>query len=107
MDELGKPEVWMARIAVAPREGCDLLDADKGAYVNVLTLAVNEAECRIKIAAAMNDYHLEVVEVAGVSPFSCSPGAAEELVTIAQELEESENLKHVRFETLHTFPRMM
>ena len=97
----------MARVAVVPREGCDLLDADKGAYVNVLTLAANETECRVKIAAAMNHYHLEVVEVQDVFLFSDSSDASAKLAAIAQELEESGNLKHVRFETLHTFPRIM
>ncbi len=97
----------MARIVVAPREGCDLLDSEKGAYVNVLTLASNKSECRVKIAAAMNHYHLEVVEVEGVFLFSDSPDTSAELAAIAHELEESGNLKHVRFETLHTFPRIM
>jgi hypothetical protein len=107
LDQLGKPEVWMARIVVVPCEGCDLLDPDKGAYVNVLALATNEQECRVKIAAAMNHYHLEVVEVEDVFLFSDSSDASAELAGIAQELEESGNLKHVRFETLHTFPRIM
>jgi len=62
----------MARIGVVPREGCDLLNADEGAYVNVLTLAVNETDCRVKIAAAINHYRLEVVEVQDVFLFSDS-----------------------------------
>lgn len=97
----------MARVAVVPRAGCDLLGADKGAYVNVLTLATNEGECRFKVTAAMNHYCLEVVEVDDVLPFSCLPGATAELVSIAQELSASGNVEHVRFQTLHTFPRLM
>ncbi len=107
MDQLEKPEVWMARVIVVPREGCDLLDPDKGAYVNVLTLAANGSECRVKIATAMNHNHLEVVGIEGVFLFSDSSDASAELATIAQELKESGNLKHVRFETLHTFPRVI
>jgi hypothetical protein len=107
LDQLGKLEVWMARIAVVPREGCDLLKPDKGAYVNVLTLAASRAECHLKVSTAMNDYLLEVLEVEDVSLFSDSSGASEELAAIAQELEKSGNPKHVRFETLHTFPRIM
>jgi len=99
--------VWMARIIVVPREGCGLLGADKGAYVNVLTLATNEVECRTKITAAMNHYEFEVVEVDDVLLFSDSPNTSESLATIADELEKSGNAKHVRFETLHTFSRVM
>ena len=97
----------MARIIVVPREGCGLLDADKGAHVNVLTLATNEMECRTKITAAMNHYEFEVVEVDDVLLFSDSPNISESLATIADELEKSGNAKHVRFETLHMFPRVM
>jgi hypothetical protein len=56
LDQLGQFEVWMARVAVVPRKECELLDPDKGAYVNVLTLATNETECRFKVAAAMIRY---------------------------------------------------
>ena len=104
---MDKPGLWMARIIVVPREECVLLEVDKGVYVNVLTLATNERECRSKIAAAMNDYHFEVVEVEDVLLFSEASNVSAELTTIADELEESQNLKHVRFTTLHEFPRIM
>jgi len=97
----------MARIVVVPREGCDLLEADKGAYVNGLTLAASQAECQTKVIAAMNHYDFEVVKVEDVFLFSDSSNASQTLATIAAELKESRNLKHVRFETLHTFPRVM
>jgi hypothetical protein len=107
LTQLGKLEVWMARIVVAPGEQCDLLQADKGAYVNVLTLATNGTECRTKVVAAMSYYQFEVVDVEDVFPFSDSSNASETLRTIAEELEKSGNLKRVRFETLHKFPRVM
>jgi hypothetical protein len=83
------------------------LDPDKGAYVNVLTLATNGTECRTKIGSAMSHYRLEVVEVEDVLLFSDVSNASAKLVAIAQELDESGNPKHVRFETLHPFPRVM
>lgn len=97
----------MARIVVAPREGCELLEDDNGAYVNVLTLATNETECRAKVGAAMNDYRSEVVAVEDAFLFSDAINVSAELTTIAEELEQSQNLKHVRFATLHKFPRVM
>ena len=97
----------MVRIIVVPREECELLEDDKGAYVNVLTLATNETECRTKVGAAMNDYHFEVVAIEDVFLFSNAFNVSAELTTIAEELEESQNRKHVRFTTLHKFPRIM
>jgi hypothetical protein len=97
----------MARIVVVPREECELLEDDKGAYVNVLTLATSDTECRTKVGAAMNDYHFEVLAIEDVFLFSDALNVSTELTTIAEELEESENLKHVRFTTLHKFPRIM
>ena len=97
----------MARIVVAPREECELLEDDKGAYVNVLTLATNETECRTKVGAAMHDYHFEVVAVEDVFLFRDAYNVSADLTTIVEELEESQNLKHVRFTTLHKFPRVM
>jgi hypothetical protein len=102
-----KLDVWMTRIVVAPAEECDLLQADQGAYVNVLTLATNETECRTKVAAAMNQYRLQVVDVEDVFLFSEASNVSDELITIAEELGKSQNLKHVRFTTLHIFPRVM
>jgi hypothetical protein len=86
----------MARIVVAPREACELLENDKGAYVNVLTLATNKMECRTKVGATMNDYHFEVIAVEDVFLFSEAFNASAELTTIAKELEGSQNLKYVR-----------
>jgi len=97
----------MARIVVVPREECELLEADKGAYVNVLTLAAGETECRTKVATAMNHYHFDIVAVEDVFLFSDASNVSAELTTVAEELEASQNHKHVRFETLHTFPRVM
>jgi hypothetical protein len=107
LDQPEKLEVWMARIVVAPREECQLLEDNKGAYVNVLTLATNETECRTKVTAGMHHYSFEVVEIEDVFLFSEASNVSAELTTIAEELEESQNLKHVRFTTLHKFPRVM
>ena len=55
----------------------------------------------------MNDYHFEVVAIEDVFLFSDALNVSTELTMIAAELEESQNLKHVRFVTLHKFPRIM
>jgi len=97
----------MARIVVAPRDECKLLEDDKAAYINVVTLATKETECRTKVEAAMNDYHFEIVAVEDIFLFRDAYNISAELTTIAEELKKSQNLKHVRFTTLHKFPRVM
>lgn len=97
----------MTRIVVAPAAECDLLEAGEGAYVNVLTLATGETECRTKVATAMSHYRLQVVDVEDVFLFSEASNVSNELMAIAEELERSQNLQYVRLVALHKFPRVM
>ena len=106
MEPIEQAEVWDGLLTVAPREECTLLDANQGACVHVLTLAVSETEYRAKVIAAMNHYFLDILQIENVIPFS-QLDASEELAIIARELQTSKNPKHVRFVTLHTFPRVM
>lgn len=100
-------EVWIGVVGVVPREGCELLSAEKGAFVNFLTLASNESEYRAKVSGALTDYRLELLEFQEVRPFSASDRPSEEILTIAAELQEARNPQHVRYATFHTFPRVM
>ena len=100
-----RPEVWAGLLGVVPREGCTLLTGNDGAYVHVLTFARNEEEYRTKVGAAMNHYCLDITEMEDVVPFS-QLAASAELNALAEELESSHNMKHVRMLTLHKFPRI-
>jgi len=100
-------QVWIAVVGVVPREGCELLSANQGAYINFLTLASSEAEYRAKVAGALSYYCLELVEFENVRPFSPSDGSSQEIVSIAEELARGNNLQHVRYSTFHIFPRVM
>lgn len=100
-------QVWIAVVGVVPGEGCELLPANQGAYINFLTLASSEAEYRAKVGAALSDYRLELVEFEDVRPFSRSDGSSQEIVSIAEELERGNNPQHVRYSTFHIFPRVM
>jgi hypothetical protein len=53
-------DVWIAVVGVVPREGCELLEADEGAYINFLTLAGSETECRANVSGALSYYRLEL-----------------------------------------------
>jgi len=100
-------QVWIAVVGVVPRQGCELLSANQGAYINFLTLATNEAEYRAKVAGALSYYCLELVEFENVRPFSLSDGSSQEIVTIAEELARGNNPQHIRYSTFHIFPRVM
>jgi hypothetical protein len=92
---------------VVPREGCGLLSAHEGAFINFLTLASSESEYRAKVSGALSHYGLELLEFQDVRPFSHSDNPSQDILAIAAELEESRNPKHVRYATFHTFPRVM
>jgi hypothetical protein len=99
--------VWIGVAGVVPREGCGLLSAHEGAFINFLTLASSESEYRAKVSGALSHYGLELLEFQDVRPFSHSDNPSQDILAIAAELEESRNPKHVRYATFHTFPRVM
>ena len=96
VEETGNTKVWIAVACVVPREGCELLSANKGAYVNFLTLANSESEYRAKISGALGSYCLELLGLEDVRPLSESDGASQEIMTIAEELETSRALSKLR-----------
>jgi hypothetical protein len=106
-EEKEQTRVWIGVGCVVPREWCELLSPQEGAYVNLLTLANNEAEYRAKISDAAAHYCLELQGLEDVRPLSESDGASEEIMAIAAEIETARNPKHVRYSTFHIFPRVM
>ena len=107
MARLDQTVVWIGVAGVVPRNGCELLSADEGAYINFLTLASGEAEYRAKVVGALDHYRLELLEFEDIRPLSESDEPSEDILAIAAELEQHNNPKHVRCATFHTFPRVM
>jgi hypothetical protein len=101
------PVVWIGVVGIVPREGCELLSPDKGAYTNFLTLARSHSEYRAKVIGALSYYQLELLEFENVRPFWACDDPSEEILAIAAELEEDRNPQHVRYATFNTFPRKM
>jgi len=54
-------DVWIGVAEIIPREGCELLSPDEGAFVNFLTLASSDSEYRAKVMGALFDYRLELL----------------------------------------------
>jgi hypothetical protein len=103
----GQSQVWIGVASVVPREGCELLSPDEGAFVNFLTLAGSDSEYRAKVTGALGFYCLELLEFQDVRALSLSDKPSQEILSIAEELEESRNPEHVRYATFHIFPRVM
>lgn len=99
--------VWIGIVGVVPRENCELLSHEEGAYVNFLTLATSDKEYRAKVIGALSYYRLELLEFQDVRRLSESDNTSEEILAIAEELERNSNPQHVRYGTFHTFPRKM
>ena len=107
MGNSDKIEVWIGLAGVTPREGCELLSPDEGAFVSFLTLASSEEEYRAKLNGVLNYYGLQLFDIENVEPLSLRNKPSEEIMAIANELEQSNNSKHVRYSTFYTFPRVM
>jgi hypothetical protein len=99
--------VWIGVVGVAPQDGCELLAPNEGAFINFLTLASSDSEYRAKVRGALSHYRLDPLEFEDVRPLSDSDNPSQEILSIAAELEESRNPKHVRYATFHIFPRVM
>jgi hypothetical protein len=99
--------VWIGVVGVVPQEGCELLAPQEGAFINFLTLANSESEYRAKVSGALSAYRLDPMEFEDVRPFSEPDNPSQEILSIAAELKESRNPKHVRYATFHTYPRVM
>ncbi len=93
-EEIDQTQVWIGIVGVVPREGCELLSVHQGAYINFLTLASSAAEYRAKVAGALSDYCLELLEFEEVRPFSLSDGSSTEIVSIAEELVQDSDPQH-------------
>jgi hypothetical protein len=101
------PAVWIGVAGVVTRGGCELLSPGEGAFVNFLTLASSDSEYRAKVSGALSFYRLELLEFQNVRPLTQFDSPSQEILSIATELEENHNPKHVRYATFHTFPRTM
>ena len=99
--------VWIGVVGVVPQEGCELLAPQQVAFINFLTLASSESEYRAKVSGALSTYRLDPMEFEDVRPFSESDNSSAEILSIAAELEESRNPRHVRYAKFHTYPRVM
>lgn len=88
-----------------------MMEADKGAYVNVLTWANTDSEYRRKVLPVMSHYGLEVAEVTNVQPLTVRIATSEIKESLVEELlkiaDQISSEKHVIYGNFYTFPRRM
>ena len=99
--------VWIGLVTVVPREACELLSANKEAYVNFLALAKSDSEYRAKVMGALSYYGLELLQFENTRPLKMTEDLSEDILEIAEELGKNRNPQHVRYGSFHTFPRIM
>jgi hypothetical protein len=64
MTTLIKPkQLWIGQVEVRPLEGCDVLDDAKGAFVNIVTWAVDSDEFRSNAELLLEELRLLVIDV--------------------------------------------
>jgi hypothetical protein len=100
-----KSGVWIGLVGVTPRPGADcvLNDAAKGAFVNVLAYATNEAEFRSEVEQALHDLGLTAHEFEDIERFAerlAKWEVDDELQALADEVEATQG---VRFGTFHNY----
>ena len=60
--------LWIGQVEVRPLEGCDVLDDAKGAFVNIVTWAVDSDEFRRNAELLFDELRLLVIDVVRPEP---------------------------------------
>jgi hypothetical protein len=82
-------DVWIGRFDVRPRPGNGALGLAKGAIVNVVALAEDQADYVEVVRAAMNDYEFEVIcseDVSRLAEWTKVNRLDEELACLVEQL---------------------
>ncbi len=97
-------EIWIGMIEVRPFDDSKLLADVNGAFVNVLTWAINLEEFRRKVEELMNYLHLDIVGMEKAEPLA-NRGPEDELDDAIRHLaaEVRYNPDAIRHSSFHTW----
>jgi len=99
-----KNEIWIGLVDVRPLPDSEILKDASGAYVNVLTWAVDAEEYRAKVGELMDYLHLMVTGIENPEPLS-NRGRTEEfdseVAKVAQEVQQ--NPDAIMYCTFHSW----
>jgi hypothetical protein len=95
--------IWIGLAQVSSRPSNDLLGGSKGAYVNVLAIAINPADFIAKVKRAIIDLDLDPVHIEDIEPLSerrKNYEISRSILMLAHEVSET---RGIRFGDFHTF----
>jgi hypothetical protein len=97
-------QVWIGLVGVRKLAGCQILDETKGAFVNVLTVALSAQEFELKVQHWANELRLFVDEIEDAEPFEeriAKHEVTDELKELSDEAENRPN--EVLFGAFHRY----
>jgi hypothetical protein len=97
-------QIWIGMVEVRPSVDSRVISEASGAFVNVLTWAIDSEEFRQKAGELMDDLRLQIVAIEKAEPLA-NRGAEtqleEEIARIASEVRY--NPSAIRYSTFHTW----
>jgi hypothetical protein len=94
--------IWIGLVEVSPRQDAEVLRETSGAFVNVVTWALNQAQFREKAKIVMDKLNLQIIGVEGAEPITNHVELEnEELKDIASRVKNNPNA--IIYGTFHTW----
>jgi hypothetical protein len=97
-----QPEVWIGLVEVRPLPESEILKTSSGAFVYVLTSAIDGEIFQNRAATLMSTLHVQIVGLSQVEPVREKlerDGLSEELQDIADDV--ARNPEFIRYSTFH------
>lgn len=98
-----KKNIWIGLVNVIPNENCTVINANEGAYTNILAIAESSVEYRSKIKRVLKEYNLTVIDIEDEEPLEERQKKVEIDEEIYEMSQEIFNDNTVKFSTFHTY----
>ncbi|MFC1587870.1 hypothetical protein ACFL54_06145 [Planctomycetota bacterium] len=97
-------EIWVGHIGVVPIAGNEMLEQNaRGAWVNAMAMADDEADFCEQVSTALQEMHFEVRALQAVEPLSSRTAQGFVAGHILEMAEETRTAEAVRFGRFHAF----
>jgi hypothetical protein len=104
MPDARQPEVWIGLVEIRALPDCEILISSSGAFVYVLTTAVNCEMFQNRAEELMAALHVQIVGLSEIEPVREKRqrnGLSDELQAISKEVQS--NPAFIRYSTFHTW----
>jgi hypothetical protein len=100
-------ELWIGMVEVRPKQGCEVLEGAKGAFVTVVTWAASATQYKRKAALVLGELNLLVVGVENAEPVDVrrerQGGFDETIEDVISRAESNPNA--IIYSTFHLFDK--